>query len=285
MKKYTPEEKHAFMQKVTDLIELLPPLPNTISKLIDENENPQKRVLKLHEAIGHDSGLCADLLRLANCPCRHGKDQGSHNVKTIDEAIKLVGIEPLADFIAARFAIEAVKTKCHALKHINEYSEHSKEISLGCIILSEVLGLSEEEQKMMGVGGLIHDIGRLIILIASDSTNAPLVGTSPEKFQEILKEEFSVWGIDHSKAGARICQRWHMPEELEEGVLRHHTPLLDDDFSFHGSLIFTAHFIVMSDFTGDIINRLLPKRLFEKMGMTIDHVNEAMDLYKTRKEI
>lgn len=283
MKKYSKEEKIAFMERITNLIELLPPLPGTIAKLIDDHENPKLRASKLHEAIGHDSGLCADLLRLANCPCRHGEDHGAHNVKTIEEAIELVGIEPLAEFIAARFAMEAVKTKCHALKHIGEYSNHAKEISSGCVILSEVMGLPEEEQKMMGVSGLMHDIGRLIMLIASDSTNAPLVGTSPEKFQEILKDEMMVWGMDHSQAGARVCQRWHLPSELEEAVSRHHTPMLDDDFSFHGSIIFVSHFIVMSDFTGEIIKKILPQSLFEKMNITQEQVVLASELYQERK--
>jgi len=189
----------------------------------------------------------------------------------------------VAEFIAARFAMEAVKTKCHALKHIDEYSIHAKEISTGCIILSEVLELTEEEQKMMGVAGLIHDIGRLIILIASDSRNAPLVGSSLEKFQKILEDEMLIWGMDHSQAGARVCQRWHLPEELEEAVSRHHTPLIDDDFSFHGSIILLAHFIVVSDFTGEIINRLLPDRLFQKMNITPEQIATASRLYQERK--
>ncbi len=69
---------------------------------------------------------------------------------------------------------------------------------------------------------------------------------------------------------------------MQEGVLRHHTPLIKKDFSYLGALIFVSHFISYSDFTGQIISTVLGRELLEAMELTPQEFIEAQQIYELR---
>ena len=70
----------------------------------------------------------------------------------------------------------------------------------------------------------------------------------------IVHEEREILGMDRCIVGEQICKKWSFSSFMQEGILRHHTPLLDDDFSYLGAIIFLAHFVTNSDFTGEMIS-------------------------------
>lgn len=129
-------------------------------------------------------------------------------------------------------------------------------------------------------GGLLHDIGRLVILIVSNSTSTPLAGVTWEHMISIVHDEKRVVGMNHCEVGQQICERWNFTPFLQEGVLRHHTPLIERDFSFPGTVLFLAHFVAGSDFTGEILERMVPPELFARIGLTPAGFAEAQELYR-----
>jgi len=69
---------------------------------------------------------------------------------------------------------------------------------------------------------------------------------------------------------------------MQELVLRHHTPLLGDDFSFPGAIVFLAHFVSSSDFTGQMLSCMLPMELLEAMDLTVADFEMAQKEYSSR---
>jgi hypothetical protein len=79
--------------------------------------------------------------------------------------------------------------------------------------------------------------------------------------------------------GQHLCRKWKFSEWLTEGVLRHHTPLTAAGFSFPGAMIFVAHFVSMSDLTGEIIASLLPTELLARLGLDTEALTAAKEKY------
>jgi HD-like signal output (HDOD) protein len=272
------DKKKKLARQVAGLIEVLPPMPENISRLmkadVDSHEG-QKQVLAL---IANDPGLCTDLLHLA-CDFCLGTGRP---INTIDDAVKYIGTGPLVHLIAVSYANQTIRKELASLEYLDDYFEHSRDISLCCRILAELCEIPAHERDMCAVAGLIHDIGRLIMMVASSKTSVRLVGTSWDKMKSVARDEKEILGLNHCEVGMQLCRKWNFSRLLQDGVLRHHTPLIKKDLSYLGGLIFISHFISFSDFTGQIISTTLGQELFEAMELTEKQFLEAQEIYDAR---
>ena len=262
-------------RKVAEVVFKLPPLPENIDRLLRTGGETEQDVRQAVLLIADDPGLCAELLHMANCSVARTK-----RIETIEDAVAQMGIGPLIQLIGTSYANESIREEFAVLTHLNEYFAHSREISRTCRILADVAALPTHEREMYNVAGLIHDMGRLIIMIASDKTSAPLMGTSWDQMTTIIHTEQDILGMNHCDIGEDVCEKWNFSPVLQEGVLRHHTPLVKDDFSYPGALIFLAHFVATSDFTGEILADIVPAGLFVRLGLTVADFDEARKRYR-----
>ena len=123
----------------------------------------------------------------------------------------------------------------------------------------------------------------LVVLLASDRTTVHLMGTQWDKMQSIVHDERDLLGMDHCIIGEQICKKWGFSTYMHEGVLRHHSPLINDDFSYMGGMIFMAHFVTYSDFTGEMLCRMLPTELCDRLGFGSTDIEKAREEYLSRR--
>ena len=90
-------------------------------------------------------------------------------------------------------------------------------------------------------------------------------------------------GMDHCRVGMQLCKKWNFSQLLQQAVLRHHRPLIDDDFDYLGAIIFTCHFISCSDFTGETLASMLPGELLKRLNLTSGSFIKAQQIYFERK--
>lgn len=251
-------------RRITDIVEHLPPLPEHIDALFDALRLGVQTGSEIVSLIRSDSSLCAEVLHIANSRCyAHEK-----TIETIDEAVSLIGIEPIIETFGVRYANESLRTDFAGLRYIEQYFEHGNDISRACAILAKTANFSDHQHDMYAVAGLIHDIGRLVIMLATNELSAPLMGTNIAELLSIIHSEQAIVGMNHCDIGNEICINWNFSSVLCEGVLRHHTPVVQKDVSRAGSIIFVAHFISTSDFTGKILGHANPlNEIFEVIGI------------------
>ena len=268
------EQKGQFEHDVAQLVKRLPPMPSTIKKLLHAVGKPYEDDAVI-ELIKGDSSLCANLLHLANTFC------GSENerIDTIDTAIKNVGVQPLVQLIGVWYANQAIPQEFSTLEYLDEYFKHAQDISLGCRILAQACGMGHEQRDTYTVAGLIHDIGRLVVILAISRTTTRLMGTPWSQMKSIVHDEMDLLGMDHCDVGMEICRNWEFSPFMQEAVLRHHSPIRDGDFCLSGTIIFIAHFISSSDFTGDILAEVLADGICDEMGLGADDLLAARDKY------
>jgi HD-like signal output (HDOD) protein len=264
--------------QIVELIDRLPPLPSNIDYLMrysNENYGQERKIIKM---VSEDPGLCTDLLHIANA-----YSISDHHIETIEEAVKEVGILPLIQLVGLWYSKDIISMEFSFLNHLDEYFIHSQDISLSCRVLAEVSGMKQHGSKVLAVAGLIHDIGRLVIMLAAKKDTAPLMGTQWDKMKSIIHEEKDVFGMDHCIVGEQICKKWNFSDFIQEGILRHHTPLIEDDFSYLGAIIFLAHFLAYSDFTGEMLSKVLPIELCAKLDFNLENFKKARIEYTTRR--
>jgi len=107
--------------------------------------------------------------------------------------------------------MNVVNALAAALEAKDKYTQgHSLRVALWAKAVAEEMGLSDKEQEMVYIGGLLHDIGKVgvreyILLKTSKLT--------PEEKKEIQT---------HPRMGAKILEPANLPKEVVEAVLYHH---------------------------------------------------------------
>jgi len=273
------ESQKDFENKVTEFIHRLPPMPGNVGELLNAANLQEMDDEELLAFVKQDPGLCADLLHLANTFSIRAEGHDD----TIEEAVNSVGIKPLVQLIGVWYARNIIAKEFDMLDHLNDYFQHSQEISLACRAMSETLEADEQDCQVAYVAGLIHDMGRLAIILLSNRATAPLLGTPCAMMNTIVDDERKLLGMDHCRVGMQLCKKWNFSELLQQAVLRHHSPLIDGDFDYLGAIIFTCHFVACSDFTGDTLTSMLPYEILDKLILTPEGFNKTQQIYFTRK--
>ena len=92
---------------------------------------------------------------------------------------------------------------------------------LAAKIIAEHLRLSPSE---LFIDGLIHDIGKIAMLLAFPSEYSVLRDISSQDHAHCATEEKNRFGISHDEAGLQLARRWLLPEQLMMAIGYHHTP-------------------------------------------------------------
>jgi len=121
-------------------------------------------------------------------------------------------------------------------------------------------------------------------MVANNRTGAHVLGTLWNKMTSVVQDEKAKLGTNHCEAGAQICRKWNFSPIIQEGVLRHHSPLIDNDFSVAGALIFVSHFLSASDPSGDILSTLSAGEVVGRLKMSEAGFDRARSIYKERTQ-
>ena len=270
-------KKRELSRRITEIVGKLPLFPRDIDRLLRTAVKPSADNREILRLIESEPKLCSELLELARS--YYGTAEG---IETIEDAVRCIGIQPLVQLIGVSYARSAIQEEFSALKYLNEYLDHSEDVSMGCRILAEISNMRREEREIYTVAGLIHDIGRLAIMVASNRTSAHVLGTLWDKMASVVHDEKATLGTNHCDVGMQICRKWNFSPIIQEGVLRHHTPLINSDFSLPGALIFISHFLSASDPSGDILSMLSAAEIVTNLNLSAANFDRARDIYKSR---
>lgn len=265
------------MERLVSQIESLPPMPPSVLKLRRAIADPFANYDSLIAPIKDDPSLCADLLRVANS-ARYGV---AHKVGTVEEAVRYFGMPGLVDFVSAACSERIVRQAFAEVSNLGDYLLHSRQTAKAASLVCPALGLDSAAQEAYSIAGLLHDIGKLVILLVLHERlyrrgefRVSCEGLSPE-----IVDELELYGLNHAELGMRICERWRFPRRISEAVHRHHTPILQEGFSFDGFVIFLAELVSTDGVDERDVSRAVPKELMRRLGLSAERLLGVRDAY------
>jgi HD-like signal output (HDOD) protein len=266
-------------RKITQLVDDLPLFPTDINQLLTAAVKPTEDGTEILRLIESDPRLHGQLLALASS--YFGREE---DFESIEDAVQHMGVRSLVQLIGISFARDVIRREFAALKYLNDYIDHSEDIYIASDILGGICSLPREQRQIHALAGLVHDVGRLAIMVAGNKTGARVLGTLWDRMVSVVHEEKAELGMDHCDVGARICRRWNFSPVIQEAVLRHHSPIMNGDFSFAGALIFLSHFVSASDPSGEILATLLATKVLNKLDLTPVDFERAKYQYESRTQ-
>lgn len=186
----------------------LPHLPATSLALVNMAGRSDVEVARLVELVSSDPSLASELLRMANSVL-----YATHiPAETLDAAVMRIGLRGLRSLV---FSV-SVKSTVLRLGRLEAYSEEvwRQAFSVANIAraIAPLLGVERERAFLLG---LLHDVGKIALLAMLNKELHGKETVSPAIVGRIFY-------VHHERAGALLCQKWRLDEEIASVAGNHH---------------------------------------------------------------
>jgi putative nucleotidyltransferase with HDIG domain len=198
------------------LLARIPAFPPIVLRLLDLLARDDVEIRELVALISSDPAFSAQILRVANSPLFGFRAR----IDSLQSALVVLGLRRV------RSLSMTVATSNHmkAALRIEELSRCWRHM-LACALLTEELARScRAFEERAYTAGLLHDIGRLGLLLADPVEYAGLLRNGGRNVLELLDCEREAMGMDHCEAGRLLAQQWNLPEDFQIIAARHHDP-------------------------------------------------------------
>lgn len=208
------------LEKITNL----PAMPTVYNEIEKLSRDPDSTTEQYSHVIEIDPGITAQMLRL----CNSSAFSFNRRISSIIDAVNLLGLQTVIDFVRTLSVVGAFKGKATAFD-ATEFWKHCIAVGVVAKKLSEQrefaskLNLGKEDPFM---AGMVHDIGKQV-----------LGHFFNEMFQMVMEElkgnmtmfqaEQDVLGLTHQQVGEGLAAKWQLPEHLVQVIGRHHDPEAD----------------------------------------------------------
>lgn len=180
-------------------------------------ENPKSSAEDIGAVVATDPGMTARLLAVVNSPFYGFPSR----IDTIPRAIGIIGTSALLQLILVTTVIKAFNNTDSRI-NIRSFWAHSLQTGL----MARALAARENRvtQDVSFVGGLLHDIGRLVMLVGLPGPERNTLIEAAEQTLSLAATERELLGFDHADVGGELARQWRLPETIEQVLEFHHQP-------------------------------------------------------------
>ncbi len=203
----------------------------------------------LMEAVLPDQSMCALILKIANSAF-FGFPR---KVSTIEKAVMVLGFAEIRNIVLGKAVFNCFQNidKNGNRVNIENFWEHSFLCGLGAKIIAEDLGHPASE---LFIGGLLHDIGKLAMLMTFGNEYNDLIAPHSPKPSCTTQIENEHFGIGHDQVALKILKKWLFPAQLSQAIGYHHTPLESPASPTHPAIIQMADILALCTQAEEITN-------------------------------
>lgn len=192
-----------------------------MTQVIELVDNPNTTAAQLADFISRDQALTIKILKLANSAF-YGFPQ---KIGTINLAIVVLGFESVKDLGLSASVVELFQgDQFDPEFEIGKFWEHSLAVAAGCKILAK--GTNINISGEIFVAGLLHDIGKLVLLRFLGEELKMAVEHARTKKIEFYKSELELLGFSHADVGGWLAEQWNLPFHQSNAIYYHPYPWL-----------------------------------------------------------
>ena len=239
-------------------------LPEIFIMINEMVNDPTSSFSDIAQVVNLDTALSARLLRIVNSSFYSFPS----NIETVTQAITVIGTEQLHNLALATTIISNFKGIPDKMLNMNLFWQHS--IGVAIVARNLAIHCRETNPERFYLAGILHDIGRLIILENLPNEASEIITRHNKIGGIVLEIEREVLGFDHGEVGAALAKNWGLPLSLEEIIGNHHSPSLSNRYPLETTIIHLADIIAKAmglGSSGDIYVPPLDEKSWEQLGL------------------
>lgn len=222
------------LDRVLDKIKHIDVLPTVITEIVKLSKDPNSSVADMERVVLTDQALTTKVLRLANS-AYYGY---ARRISTISNATILLGFDTIKSIAMASTMSKFLSGsfKGYALDK-NELWIQSQTCGVIARYLAQKTNKSNPEEAY--IAGLLRDIGKTILNEYMIDEYKQVFKLTAEQGYTFSESEEHIFGFGHPEVGAKVAEKWNLPEVLVDAIQYHHNP--DDSPLEDKSLVSIVH--------------------------------------------
>ncbi|MCX8022137.1 MAG: HDOD domain-containing protein [Syntrophorhabdaceae bacterium] len=242
-------------------------LPSILKKTLKVLENPRVSLSDIGDFIAKDPVLTTKVLKMVNSPIYGFPGR----ISSVSQAVILLGLNVVKGLLLGISVFELMQKAMIGLW------EHS----LGCAVLSKIIAKrkSHREPEEVSIAGLLHDIGKVILILHFQPNYSEALRLAEEGQIPIIEGERKIFNTTHASAGGWVLKKWRFPATLVDTIEYHHKPDLAKFSPFETAIVHISNVLIRArgfGYGGDHILSPVNKKAWEKVGLTEEDLREVL---------
>ncbi|OPY80400.1 MAG: hypothetical protein A4E65_01510 [Syntrophorhabdus sp. PtaU1.Bin153] len=233
------------IQALRDSVEriyTLPVLPGILKKLLGLVENPRVSLNEISDFVSSDPSLASRVLRMVNSPVYGFPGR----ISSVNQGVILLGLNVVKGLLLGVTVFDLMQRSMVGLW------EHSVGCAVVARIIAKRMGFKEPEE--ISVGGLLHDLGKVILILQFPKEYGRAMGLAEVGGRTIGEAERDCFPANHASAGAWVAKKWSFPRNLTDMIEYHHKPHLARVASYQTAVVHLSDVLIRGrgyGFAGD----------------------------------
>jgi len=200
----------------------LPSIPATLARIIQITNSVEASSDEVAAVVMLDQALATKVLRIANSAF-YGRRM---RCESISQAVVTLGFTSIRNLAASASVVDALFPK----QMFPGFSwQDMWTHSVMCAVSSEAIysrmsSYSPGNAEATFIGGLLHDVGKLIFARALPDRFRQIVDTCSKTGTPMYEAEMQMLSMDHAKVGGELAEEWGFSEKLRDAIAYHHAP-------------------------------------------------------------
>jgi HD-like signal output (HDOD) protein len=232
------------LKSLVSRIRTFPSIPSLYFEVLKELNSPNASAQRVGEIIARDLAMTTKLLQMINSAFFGLARQ----ITDPTEAVTILGFETVKSLVLCIQVFAQFDKVKPTYFSIDRLWRHSTAVALASRNIAQVEGADAEEQEEAYMAGLLHDLGKLV-LVSNFGDQYDGAQTLARKNQLPLWDvERDLFGAAHSDIGAYLLGLWGLPLGVAEAAALHHAPLRQDEQRFNSlTAVHAANVLIQSE--------------------------------------
>ena len=185
---------------------------------MEVTNDPDSSAQDLMEVIMPDQSLSLTVLKIANSVL-FGRPK---KVDSLKLAITILGFNEVLSIALSKAVFNSFNELPSQHKpFIDKFWQHS---FICAMAARRIAGDLDYQQDIAFMAGLIHDVGKLVMLQTFTDEYQPEQWMARLSVAKVLEEEKNMFSLSHDEVGGQLLNKWNFPDTLTAAVSFHHHP-------------------------------------------------------------
>jgi len=200
----------------------IPTMPTVYNEIMTELQKENSSLRKIGEIVEHDPGMSAKILQIVNSSFF---GMASH-IESPAKAVVMLGMDIIRSLVLSIHLFESFHEKELDTHYLNLLQAHSLCVANNAHRIARMLELDPKTSDFAYMGGLLHDVGRLILFAEFPTMYKELRARAHDEQRSLRDLEFEMFHASHAELGGYVMGLWGLPEPVIEAITLHHQPIV-----------------------------------------------------------
>ncbi len=278
-------ERDQILNVIKAYVSKMPPLPATVSKILEICNDPQTSPVDLNHVISLDPVLMGKVMRLINSAYYSLPNQ----ITSLVRAVIMLGINTVKNLALSTAVLGTFgKAKDFQALNMDGYWRHSISVGVTAKLLAARRKIDPKLHEEYFIAGLLHDIGKIPLNNKLAKEYVTAISHTDREHTPLYISEEKMMMVNHAEVGKLIIENWSLGDNLIDVVYYHHN-INDYTGSYRELLLTVALANLFSNtyelgFSGDRYPERLPDEVFKELGVEWEYLEGIEDTVNAELE-